>query len=92
MGTTKLVKKNNKTLFNFYLNTRKNNVVIKKFTDKNFSLNGRIQTTYTTKLKFCICMTKNKKKLNIKCFKIQHIFIMISFMFYFYFQKFELEQ
>ena len=36
--------------FNFYLNTRKNNVVIKKSTYKNLSLTLKIQTTYTTKL------------------------------------------
>ena len=39
--------------FNFYLKTRKNNVVIKKSTYKHLSLNVKIQTTYTTKLEFC---------------------------------------
>ena len=39
--------------FNFYLNIRKNNVVIKKSTYMNLSLNVKIQTTYTTKLEFC---------------------------------------
>ena len=43
--------------FNFYLNTRKNNVVIKKSTYKNLSLNVKIQTTYTTKREFVPCMT-----------------------------------
>ena len=42
--------------FNFYLKTRKNNV-IKKYTYKNFSLNVKIQTTYTTKREFVPCMT-----------------------------------
>ena len=38
--------------FNFYLKTRKNNVVIKKYTYMNLSLNVKIQTTYTTKLEY----------------------------------------
>ena len=38
--------------FNFYLKTRKNNDVIKKYTYKNLSLNAKIQTTYTTKLEY----------------------------------------
>ena len=38
---------------NFFLNTRKNDIVLKKSTYKNFSLNVKIQSTYTTKLDFC---------------------------------------
>ena len=43
--------------FNFYLYTRKNNVVIKKSTYKILSLNVKNQTTYTTKRGFVPCMT-----------------------------------
>ena len=41
--------------FNFYLKTRKNNVV--NSTYKHLSLNVKIQTTYTTKLEFVPSMT-----------------------------------
>ena len=41
----------------FFLNTRKNNVVIKKSTFKNLSLNVKIQTAYATKREFVPCMT-----------------------------------
>ena len=51
--------------FYFYLNTRKNNVVKKKSTYKNLSLNVKIKTTYTTKLEFC--MLYDVKEKEIKC-------------------------
>ena len=51
--------------FNFYLNTRKNNVVIKKSTYKNLSLNVKIQTTYTAKLEYFTLY--NVKEKEIKC-------------------------
>ena len=51
--------------FNFYLKTRKNNVVIKKYTYKNLSLNVKIQTTYTTKLEYFTLYDVNEKE--IKC-------------------------
>ena len=51
--------------FNFYLNIRKNNVVIKKSTYMNLSLNVKIQTTYTTKLEFCTLYDIIEKE--IKC-------------------------
>ena len=37
----------------FYLNTKKNNVVIRKFTYKNFSLIVKIKTIHTTNFEFC---------------------------------------
>ena len=51
--------------FNFYLKTRKNNVVIKKSTYKNLSLNVKIQTIYTTKLEYFTLYDAKEKK--IKC-------------------------
>ena len=51
--------------FNFYLNNRKKNVVMKKSTYKNISLNVKIQTTYTTKLEFCTFYDVKQKE--IKC-------------------------
>ena len=54
---------------NFYLNTRKNNVVIKKSTYKNLSLNVKIQTTYTTKLEYFTLYDVKEKELNVQCFK-----------------------
>ena len=59
---------------NFYLNTRKNNVVIKKSTYKHLSLNVKVLTTYTTNLNFVPCMTQKKKKINVQYFKKQHFF------------------
>ena len=41
----------------FFIELKKNNVVIKKSTYKNLSLNVKIQTTYTTKREFVSCMT-----------------------------------
>ena len=51
--------------FNLYLNTRKNNVVLKKSTYKNFSLNVKIQITYTTKLELCTLYDVKEKE--VKC-------------------------
>ena len=58
--------------FSTFLNTRKSNVVIKKFTYKNLSLNVKIQTTYTNKLEFRTLYDVKKKKLDVQCFKIAH--------------------
>ena len=74
--------------FNFYLNTRKNNVVIKKSTYKNLSLNVKIQTLYTAKLEFCTLY--DEKDLKRTMFLKNNILFMINFTFYFYLQKFEL--
>ena len=49
--------------FYFYLNIRKNNVVIKKSTYKNLSLNVKTQTTYTTKLEFCTMYDIKEKEI-----------------------------
>ena len=74
--------------FNFYLNARKNNVVIKKSTYKNLSLNVKIQTLYTAKLEFCTLY--DEKDLKRTMFLKNNILFMINFTFYFYLQKFEL--
>ena len=47
---------------NFYLKTRKNNVVIKKSTYMHLGLNIKIQTTCTTKLEFCTLYDAKKNK------------------------------
>ena len=52
----------------FFLNTRKNNVLIRKSTYKNLSLSVKNQTTYTTKLEFCTLYDVKEKK-NVQCFK-----------------------
>ena len=43
--------------FNFYLITRKHNIIIKKSTYKNLCLNVKIQLSYTAKLEYLPCMT-----------------------------------
>ena len=52
----------------FYLKTRKNNVVIKKSTYKNFSLVLKFKQFIRLNLNFVPCMTLKKKKINLQCF------------------------
>ena len=54
---------------NFYLNTRKNNVVIKKSTYKSLSLNVKTEKTYTTKHEFCTFYDVKEKKNKCTKFK-----------------------
>ena len=49
--------------FNFYLKNKIKNRCNKKSTNKHLSLNVKIQTTYTTKLKFCT-LYDAKEKVN----------------------------
>ena len=66
------VKKNKMLLFkcfNFYLNTRKNNILIKKLTYKNLCLNVKIQTTYTTKLEHFTLYDLKQKEIKCTMFK-----------------------
>ena len=53
----------------FYLNTKKNNVVIRKFTYKNFSLIVKIKTIHTTNFEFCTYYDVIIKNLDVECFK-----------------------
>ena len=55
--------------FIFYLNTRKNNVEIKKSTYKNLCLNVKIQTTYTTILEYFTLYDVKEKEIKCKIFK-----------------------
>ena len=55
--------------FNFYLNTRKNNVVFKKSTYRNLSLNVKIQTTCTTKLEYFTLYDVKEKEIKCTMYK-----------------------
>ena len=75
------------------MNSRKKNVVKKNQLVQNFSLNVKIQTTYTTEFELnTLCDVKLKE---IKCYNDfknnkLYYFLMISFTLYFYLQMFKL--